>query len=286
MLIRLVCDGGGPLGLGNLRRSTTLALALKACGHRVRVETASPQAQALLPAEAPADVGTADLILLDIPYAAHHLVAEARSQSLPIAALDYEGDAPPDLTISLWSRGTAPVGGREAAGLEYAIIRDDVASLAPARAGSGVLIVMGGGDADGLGERAARQLAEAGQQVTLIDGPLAQPTMNLPPEVVRVRVPEDLARRMAACSWAVTSGGSCMLEMLCLGKPTHVLPRTHFERGFADLVAERGALLGLGLETLRPPVAAQAAVAAETGRRLIDGRGCSRIAALLEDLVG
>ena len=138
--------------------------------------------------------------------------------------------------------------------------------------------MIGGGDDRGLGERAALTLNELGCLVTLIEGPLTATAMpRLPPEIVRLSSPPDLARRMASCAWSVTSAGGAMLEMLCLGKPAHVLPRNPHEEALAQLVFQSGGLLGIGLETLGLPDAAACKAVSAQARGLVDGKGAGRI---------
>jgi spore coat polysaccharide biosynthesis predicted glycosyltransferase SpsG len=276
-VVCIVCDGGGALGFGNLRRSVTLAWEFKRQGYRVRVETLSEPAANLLP-QSPKDSGVADLLLLDVPYQADKWVMAARESLTPVAALDYQGSVAPDLVINIFRRGTAPVDANELVGLDYAIIRSDVLSLSPADPGRGVLVVMGGGDQSGLGERAANIVLGCGCMVELVDGPLATGDSSiLLGGIARVSSPHDLASRMASCSWAVTSGGGTMLEMLCLGKPVHVIPRTTHEEMLASFILESGGLLGIGFESLQLPSPEMRLLVSTKARSLVDGKGAERI---------
>jgi spore coat polysaccharide biosynthesis predicted glycosyltransferase SpsG len=90
---------------------------------------------------------------------------------------------------------------------------------------------------------------------------------------------------MASCAWAVTTGGTTMLEMLCLGKAIHVVPRTEAELAFAQRFAAQGALLGLGLETLQTPAQDLIQTCQQRGPQLVDGKGCERIAFEIESLL-
>jgi spore coat polysaccharide biosynthesis predicted glycosyltransferase SpsG len=275
--IRLICDGGGAFGFGNLRRSSTLAWEFKRRGFGVFVEVISEPAAKLLPVS-PHDVDDADLWLLDIPYDADSWVEMARARRLPVVALDYQGGVTPDLVISVFSRGTAPAAAKQLVGLEYAIIRPDIAALSPAGSGHGVMVVIGGGDQDGLGEHAASLMHQQGCDVRLIDGPLSGPrSKDFPREIVRVNSPSDLASRMASCGWAITSGGGTMLEMMCLAKPVHVLPRTPHEEMLARSILGSGGLLGIGFESLTVPSSEACESVSERARSLVDGNGAKRI---------
>jgi len=274
--IRIICDGAGHYGFGNLRRSCNLAASFKDKGYAVSVEAVSINARALLPAFA-SDTGEADLWLLDLPYNGDQWVHAARQEGKPIVALDFEGTVSPDLIISIFDRGAAPCASTHLVGLEYAIISRDIRRLAPAQSGFGAIVVIGGGDQKGIGEEAALKLHMRGVPVTLVDGPLAALNEDLPSEIVRLRYPPDLPGRMAASAWGVTSGGGAMMEMLCLGKPIFVVPRTPSEEGLANLLASKRALLGVGLEDLRIPSQHLCSDVSERGHALIDGNGTDRI---------
>lgn len=128
------------------------------------------------------------------------------------------------------------------------------------------------------------RLHQLGCSVTLIDGPLAGLPKPVPDVVDRVRSPIDLAARMAACAWGVTGGGGAMLEMMALGKPVHVLPRTEFENALARLVLAKDGLVGIGLESLSLPRADAAVRISASARRLVDGLGVERIVNAVEAL--
>jgi spore coat polysaccharide biosynthesis predicted glycosyltransferase SpsG len=275
-LIRIICDGGLKMGFGNLKRSSVLAVELKKNGYSVRLDPLTEEAHHLLPS-LHADEGEAALWLLDLPYDGDKWISEARRDNIPVAALDYQGDVAPDLVISVFDRGTAPNCPRHLIGLEYSIIRQEISSLAPAKSGHGAIVIIGGGDADGLGERIALDLHGQGVDVTLIDGPLAKETRRLPRSLPRVHCPSDLPSRMASSQWAVTSGGTTMLELLCLSKPIHVVPRTLHEEALARFVASKGALLGIGMDGLTVPTAHMCSEVSARACTLVDGHGPERI---------
>lgn len=282
--IRVVCDGGGEYGFGNLRRSTTLAASLRTSGYRVSVDAMSPEAQRLLP-DSPKEDGPGDIWLLDLPYEGDAWVRKARASKSPVAALDFIGSEPPDLDISIFDHGHAPAMPNRLIGLQYAIIRPEISALAPAAAGEGVVVIIGGGDANGLGERIAERVHADGNETTLIEGPLAKKSRELPAKIKRLSSPPDLAQHMAACLWGVTSGGGTMLEMMCLGKAIYVVPRTPSEISLAQFILAQGALLGVGLDRIDRPSVEMRRGVEMIARRLVDGQGSARIAAALQTLL-
>lgn len=281
--IDLWFDGGGRFGYGNIRRCVELGEFLKRRGHEVRFVPLSENASALCPAVGGPVVG-GDLMVLDVPYEGDALVRRARASGAKVVALDFDGTEPPDLVISLQSVRRVPAQCRSLCGVEYAIIREEIRALGSGHESVGEgLVIVGGGDQDGLTRRITERLPDV--SLCVVQGP-AGPALHLERENLRVVAdPPDLPGLMAGCAWAVTTGGTTMLEMLFLGKAIHVVPRTGAEQVFARHFAERGALLGLGLEGLVKPGQEQIRACQPLGPRLVDGRGCERIAAEIEILL-
>ena len=281
--IEIWLDGGGCYGFGNIRRSTELARALTKRGHRVRCVPLSQRAADLCPLPHGIRNG-AEIVVLDVPYAGDIFVEQAHASGASVLALDYEGEVPPELVISLQSYRSVPSTSRVFCGVDYAIIREDVRRLAVLHERTGeILVIVGGGDQDRLSERIAEQLL--GLPLCVVQGPNG-PDLNLRRGRVRVVVnPTNLPELMASCAWSVTTGGTTMLEMLCLGKATYVVPRTDAEWVFADHFHSKGALLGIGLKSLGKPDIVSLRRCESLGPRLVDGRGCERIALALETLL-
>ncbi|MES2736943.1 MAG: hypothetical protein V4672_11530 [Verrucomicrobiota bacterium] len=278
-------DGGGPYGFGNVRRSQELGEFLLRQGHSVSFNPLSERAAALLNRAADPQMVRPDVVLLDVPYAGDEVLAQARAEGAKVLALDYEGDVAPDLVVSLQSVRRLSMGCRAVSGVEYAIIREEIRSLGTQHSpGGNVLIIVGGGDSDGLSARIARALAQDCAEITVIQGPAGGALEGMPEGVEVVTHPADLPARMAACRWAVTTGGTTMLEMLCLGKAVHVIPRTDPEEQFARRFEAQQTLLGLGMDSLRLPDAERLRTCEQKGPQIVDGGGCQRIASLIETL--
>jgi len=276
-------DGGGEFGYGNIRRSIELGRVLADRGHQVDLVPLSPRASGLCP-PTPAGGGVPEIIVLDVPYCGDEAVSRARETGARVAALDFDGVEPPDLVVSLQPVRRVPEQSRFLCGVEYAIIRGEIRALGTGHeTGDGILVIVGGGDQDGLAARIIERLPDL--PVCVVQGPAGVPLRFDRADVRVVVNPPDLPELMARCAWSVSTGGTTMLELLCLGKAVHVAPRTEAETIFARRFDAAGALLGIGLDRLRPPSPEAIAACEQRGPQLVDGRGCERIAAEVETLL-
>lgn len=283
LAIEIICDGGPAYGLGHLLRSAALGRVLKQRGHRVRLVVPSGEKIAPL-SDAPNDDGEPSLHIIDLPYDAGDFVRNARALGVGVLALDYHGDAAPDLSICLFDDSGVPAEGRRAVGLDYAIIRPEIAEYGLCPQGDGVLVMIGGGDLRNQGPAAARDLAAKGNHVTLIRGPLCSDRTG-EDGYVTLTNPDDLAKRMAGCAWAVSNGGTSMLEFMNLGKAVQVIPQTKQEQRFAEGILARGGLLGVAADTLDIPDEADRRRVGKMAGSLVDGRGLNRFADAAEELL-
>lgn len=283
-------DGGKHQGIGHIRRSQTLAAALRDAGFGVRIVACSSEARQFVPETADFS-GAYDLLIFDVPY---DFAASLEPPLTKIVALDYSGSFQPTLTVSVFEpRRPAPPGLRFA-GLEYAIVRPDVVAIrrrlsqpripggAP-NAQQRVLVLPGGADVGLRGPGLARSLALQGYTVDLIQGPAVEEAYPDMGAAVRVHHnPPDLADLMVSCDWAVSNGGSSMLELMALGKPVFVVPQTHLEAALAKEIHERGGLLGWGDTVPESPDEDALNRTAEKAWFLVDGFGPERIINLME----
>lgn len=280
--IALWFDGGGDFGFGNICRSEEMARVLTARGHEVACVALSSLAKSLC-SRPVVNRSKADVVILDVPYSGDDQIRCAQKTGAKTVALDYKGVVPPDAVINL-QRQETPVGTRSYVGIDYAIIRAD---LRNAKGGHGdsneIVVILGGGDSEGLADKIVHRLPEA--LLCIVQGPNAKPPRIACKGIRVLHNPANLSQLMAGCPWAITSGGTTMLEMLFLGRATHVVPRTLAESTFAQAFMDQGALLGLGLETLQEPNAGQIQNCQRSGPKIIDGMGAERIAEIVESLL-
>ncbi len=253
-------------------------------GLKANVHANSREGRRYLPIPS-SDDEACDLVLIDLPYADDAIVQTARQNARKTVGLDFVGQIAPDLMISIFKRESPYPECKHLVGLDYAIIREDVRGLAPAPKGSGVIVMIGGGDQQGIGEAAATTLCKAGCDVTLVEGPLAQSSSPLDSRIVRLSQPTDIAERMAHAAWGVTGAGGAMMEMMCLGKPVYVVPRNKLESALASIVCNKGLILGMGLESLKPPSPEQGRMISDRAMRAVDGRGVDRISDEIQALL-
>ena len=285
--VALWFDGGGFYGFGNVRRSLELASFLQSQSYSVDLVPLSKDA-ARLANLAQVERARASVVVLDVPYCGDTWVLAARELGARVLALDFEGTLPPDLVISLQSVRPVPLGVRAKTGVEFAIIREEIRKVCGVSCGAGrtaeVLIILGGGDDGGLaGQVLARLPPEL--RCCLVQGPLGRKFFDAHSGLRVLRTPPDLPALMKECAWAVTTGGTTMLELLHLGKAVHVIPRTPAEEVFAARFLRSKALLGIGLENLRAPMLENISECGLNGRKMVDGKGCERIANELKCLL-
>lgn len=282
--VEVMCDGGGTYGFGHIRRSYTLAKALKERDYPVKFSVISDAEKKFTPYFNSTSLDPV-IQIFDLPYEIEPLIMEANKRKLRSIALDYFGDGQPSLTISIYEHRIPSPSGRRFAGLKYAIVRPEILQYAPAKPGENVVVMIGGSDLNRVGESVALLLSQEGQIVELIQGPVITKdySINLP-NVTILCTPKTLEINMAKCAWAVTNGGGSMMEMMCLGKAVHVLPQTNDERLLAQIALDKGAILGIGLESLQVPSSADTIRVGKLARQLVDGRGLERIIKIIEDI--
>lgn len=105
----------------------------------------------------------------------------------------------------------------------------------------------------------------------------------------------DMARRMLEADIGITGGGLIALELACTGTPGFIFCEVDHQQETASVLEKYGAAVNLGLgtnlseEELARRVAdllndpAHRAAMQQAGKKLVDGKGCQRIAELILD---
>lgn len=282
-LVGIWFDGGGKFGYGNISRSLELAKELSRRGHEIVNVPLSKKASKLCAAPF-GKRGVADVVFLDVPYAGDEEVRRAHDFGASVLALDYEGSIAPEAIVSLHDIRNRPKDSRFYVGLDFAIIRSEIQAVKKKKFPlTDVLVVLGGGDHQGLFAKIVRRMPSV--PFCLVQGPNGKALKIRGKNLKILKNPVELPQLMAGCQWAVTSGGTTLLEMLYLGKAVHVVPRNEAERVFARQFLEKEALLGLGLEQLGKPAPIHKKICEKKGPTLIDGRGVERVADIVENLI-
>jgi UDP-2,4-diacetamido-2,4,6-trideoxy-beta-L-altropyranose hydrolase len=201
-------------------------------------------------------------------------------------------------------------------GTRYVLLRREFGSAPPARTIPGrarhVLVAFGGADPSGMSRRALEALAGLPEdlrrdlEVRLVIGAANRDADRLEDVVrelapgLRVGLERDVADMPGLFAWAdlaLTSGGSAVWELARMGVPAIVVETVPVETLLASGLAGLGLGDPLGRADALDDATICAAVArridddawrrttAELGRRLVDGRGASRVVdALLEEV--
>lgn len=333
MLLAVLCDLGPAQGIGHLMRCLALAEELAARGHEIAfvadadsVPFAAAQLQARgfrsLPPPADASGHAAllgeldpDLVVID-SYLLPLEVYDAVASHWPTVAL-VDGD-PGGRRAHLYVDQNIgaerddwpfPEGAARLAGLDCALLRDDVLALRPEHPRQQehqplrVFAFFGGTDAFGAGPVLAEGLVATGEPFDLT---VVAPTPWEPPPTrkgqrISLIAPTDrLAAHVAEADVVVSAAGTSSWELLCLRAACGLVCVADNQVTSYQRVVGTGAVVGLGeLATLRDdPAAAVPALSAlltDPGlrRRLraaageaVDGQGRRRVADAALALVG
>ena len=281
--IEIICDGGRDYGFGHIRRSHTLARALVCSGYQVRYIAASKSGNMLLPEFKSSGLDAA-IQIIDLPYDINSYFAIKGTTFVPVIALDYFEESAASCVISIYEHNAPVPSGTRVSGLEYALIRPEIVNHKTSTVAEGVVVMIGGSDLNQIGDEVVERLENQESLITLVQGPANQVGYVVTyPNVIIVKSPLDLEERMSKCTWAVTNGGSSMLEMMCLGKAVHVVPQTEAEKVLAQIVLRDGGILGVGMDTLRTPNPDSIARIGKKAKELVDGNGSNRIIRIIEE---
>jgi spore coat polysaccharide biosynthesis predicted glycosyltransferase SpsG len=322
--------GGPEFGMGNVTRSLELAREFQRRGAEVRGFCCNPDPVTLTTIRAsgfPADATDgcvlaaardADAVILDHVGILRPITSALREHypGVVLAALDYfdMGDDRVDLIINLINqhptddRPPPRVQYRE--GTAYAIIRErfdaHIARVRPITpSGRDVLVTFGGSDP----RRNTLRVCEAADEghcdqlhLTFVLGANYSHKAEVQSAVSRLsaghRIEEDVSDiqdLMRSADVAVCGAGTTMLELAALGTPAVVIPQNENETRFAARLADRGAVIALGILATPQQIGttltalatdpARRGEMSRAGREIVDGRGRHRIVEQIVQLV-
>lgn len=321
-VLAVVCDVGPSYGVGHLMRCVALAEEFAARGHRVvflsdadEVPFAARQLStrgftSMRPTASHVGMLSAlgaSTVVIDSYHLPATTYAEVSAAFPTIALVD--GD-PAGRAAHLYvdqnlgaenDRWELPAGAVRLAGLEYALMRDEVLLERPATAEHAeadplrVLAFFGGTDAFGAGPVLAQALVATGRpfEATIVAPNPWDPPATAPGQRLTLIGPtDDLASRVRDADLVVSAAGTSSWELLCLRAACGFVCVAENQRVSYDRVVGTGAVVGLGvLEEIAadavPAVRAldrllsDAALRRDlraTGGALVDGRGRARVA--------
>jgi spore coat polysaccharide biosynthesis predicted glycosyltransferase SpsG len=271
----ILTDGSKEFGFGHISRSQTLANFLIMSGHDIEVIILSNiNLEALFVDKD---------VIIDVPYNGDFLF-EKIDNSHKIIGLDYHGEAELDLVINIFDYSRYK-GNNQISSLDYAIIRENVLNLIDkdrVRSES-VLIMLGAYDINNFADDVIRFLDDKKIQTVIIEKEKSI-DVSIYKYCTHYQNPENIAEIMHSSLWAISNGGSSMLELMALGMPIYVLPQTNAEKALANKIFKEGGLLGVGAPVLMPNIVTIKKVA-KKAQNMIDGLGVKRILTLIEEII-
>ncbi|HVW73749.1 MAG TPA: NTP transferase domain-containing protein [Rhizomicrobium sp.] len=313
----VICQGGGSSGLGHVRRSLSLARALRDV-QGIGVAFVAPQEVAAMISAAGfvvhpdlSVIGLAgkekfDIAVIDVKDSLTRDDIAALAAKIPVVAVIDDGSdrrlpathayyPPVPQARELSWTGSAC---RIKIGWQWCILGFDPAHVAVSREKGLIVVSMGGADPMGLTDLAldALKLMQAPFRADFVIGPafaspdaLASRIDAQSPAFHAIRNMTDLPALFARCDMALVAFGVTAYELAALGVPALYLPISEDHVRSASVFADAGAGDVLPTDATVQEIAdavaqlladdARRAAMIQAGRRTIDGRGASRIAA-------
>ena len=248
----------------------------------------------------------AEVVVVDsYRFPARWLEALAPKKRLVVTIDDHgDGEFPAEVVVVHCAPGAErlpPARARTFAGPCYALLRPEFAQPVERRLSrevTRVLIMLGGGDPHGLTPRliewTRRTLGPV--QIDVVIGPLCDEKMvgglnGRHPGITYHRQPSHIRDLMLAADLAVSGGGQTTYELAATGTPAIAIRLAENQTNTLQGFAEAGALLWAGdvsdpdlegrlieMLTRLTQDSARRITMSATGRRLVDGRGATRVA--------
>lgn len=275
MNLTILTDGNKEFGLGHLYRSQALAMFLIMKGHSVEVITLSA-----------INLKTLFInndVIIDIPYHGDFLHKKINNNS-KIIGLDYNGEVNLDLVINVFDYQRY-MGSNQISSFEYVIIREQISNLINKTfiRNEAVLIMLGAHDINNYATDIIKSLDEKKIQTVVVE---KEKSIDFEPfnYCIGYENPDNVAQIMQCSAWAISNGGSSMLELMSLGKATHVFPQTKAEKALATKIFKEGGILGIGAPISYPSIEKINSVG-NIAKKMIDGLGLNRLEERIKEIV-
>lgn len=283
LTIDIIYECSGSVGLGHYKRSKEIYEQLKKIYRFVTfIEIAEHlnSFQQILSSK----YASKRIRIYDVSRDIEAILNKDREYGYKVIALDYLGRGVPDYAIGV--NPMYPLKARIASliGLEYAIIRNEFRANRDSIQGDYALVILGGADIRDDSMGVAKTLAALGLRVKLVLGPLAKKCYVENSSIDLIYNPGDISSLYSECKFAITNGGTCMLEAMYYGKPVVVCPQTYREQALAEHAREKNAIVGIGLDALKRISEADINLIGQTAKECVDGYGIERITQIVSSL--
>ena len=275
MNLTIITDGNLKFGLGHILRSKTLAKFLMKDGHEVELIILS-------------EINLKTLyvyndVVIDVPYEGDFLLTKINPKS-KVIGLDYIGQSNLDLVVNVFDFNRYK-GANQNTGLKYAIIREDVVSLIEKKIykRDKVLVMLGSFDKNKYAYDVIR-FTDINKLPTSFIEKEKSIDISFFEYCTHFENPKNLASIMNESAWAISNGGSTMLELMSLGIAVHVLPQTKAEMALAEKIFNQNALLGVGMPIDVPDNNLIRNVEIKA-QNVVDGFGVNRVVQLIKEVV-
>ena len=284
MLIEILTGGSQEHGFGHIKRSSVLSKFLSSAGHNVLLRNMT---DSISNADEFLDMPYVDCRIMDLPPRLEMRLEERIESQRILVSLDGIS-IPSDLNFTIYQHADSQ-SARNYIGYEYVIISDEFLKYrnlpsVPTRDFKNVCVCLGGGDILGQGPIISEQLSSRGFKVSLICGPYVGYKIdsdNLSFKVIKE--PKNVGEIFQKSDWIISNAGGTLFEALCMGKPVISCPQTAEEEVIGADLMNKGALMGLGIESAISPEFSLGNEAIESAMKTIDGLGKSRIKFMIEE---
>ena len=284
MLIEISTGGSQEHGFGHIKRSSVLANYLSSAGHNVLLrditDSISNPDQVL-------DMPYVDCRIMDLPPKLETRLEERMGSQGILVSLDGIR-VQSDVNFTIYQHSDS-LSIQNYVGYEYVIISDEFLTyrnipFVPTKDFKNVCVCLGGGDILGQGPIISEQLSSIGFNVSLICGPYISYNINSDNLSFKViREPRNIGEIFQKSDWIISNAGGTLFEALCMGKPVISCPQTAEEEVIGQDLLDKGALMGLGIESAISPKFSLGNKAIESAMKTIDGLGKSRIKFMIEE---